>query len=190
MKTTLIVGLGAVGSHVALAMRNEGRLVLCDHDRVEAKNLMAQNYAGDCVGDNKAHCTAQSLDAFEYLELSMLDCVPRKLALLNASHIMNGVDLVVDCTDNIAARTAMAEVASDLKLPLLHASVSADGSCGRSGWAPEFVPDAEEPGVPTCEDGAALPFYLMFGGLIATQAQAFLRTGEQRSAFLTAKNLI
>ena len=43
MKTVVIVGVGALGSHVALLGRNWGvQLKLVDFDRIEQKNTQAQ----------------------------------------------------------------------------------------------------------------------------------------------------
>jgi tRNA A37 threonylcarbamoyladenosine dehydratase len=41
-QTVIIVGVGALGSHLAQFLRNEANLFLIDFDRVEAKNMLSQ----------------------------------------------------------------------------------------------------------------------------------------------------
>ncbi len=49
-----IVGVGALGSHAALLLRNEADLKLIDFDKVDAKNTLAQFHARQSIGRNKA----------------------------------------------------------------------------------------------------------------------------------------
>ena len=50
-----IIGAGALGSHVALLLRNMKQgLTVCDFDRIETKNLQAQFHGKMGLGMNKA----------------------------------------------------------------------------------------------------------------------------------------
>ena len=51
----IFCGVGALGSHGAMACRNlEATLCFIDFDRVESKNLLSQAYVKPSVGKNKA----------------------------------------------------------------------------------------------------------------------------------------
>ena len=61
----LIVGLGAIGSHVALALRNiDAELTLCDFDVIEHKNTQAQFHLAKDVRKKKASAMRESLYGF------------------------------------------------------------------------------------------------------------------------------
>ena len=98
----LIVGLGGLGCPVALylAAAGIGELGLCDPDTVELSNLQRQ------ILYTEADC--------EQLKVS---CAKRELSALNPNLqinsyadkvsveiLSNNYDIVVDCTDNLAAR--------------------------------------------------------------------------------------
>lgn len=175
----VIVGVGALGSHVALLGRNwKPGLKLVDHDRVEMKNVLAQFHGKQGVGKNKAQGLAQGLLGFFGIRA---EAVPHKITSDNADVLLRGSELVLDCTDNVEARRVITESTMRLGLPCLHGALSADGSFGRVVWAEHFRPDTETPGQATCEDGEFLPFFGQVGGVMAGAAQQFLRTGAKQS---------
>ena len=98
----LIVGLGGLGCPVALylAAAGVGQLSLCDPDTVELSNLQRQILykEADC-GELKVSCAKRELSALNpHLQInSYADKV-------SAEILSNNVDIVVDCTDNLAAR--------------------------------------------------------------------------------------
>jgi adenylyltransferase/sulfurtransferase len=104
----LIVGLGGLGSPVALylAAAGVGELHLADFDRLDMSNLQRQ-VAHDTasVGLHKVDSAMARLSALNPL----IKLVPHRAAMdvdtLEAA--VSAVDLVLDCTDNFAVREAV-----------------------------------------------------------------------------------
>lgn len=98
----LIVGLGGLGCPVALylAAAGIGELSLCDPDIVEISNLQRQIlYRESDCGELKVDCAKRELLALNPdLQISC------HAAKVSAELILDNVDIVVDCTDNLAAR--------------------------------------------------------------------------------------
>lgn len=183
-----LVGNGALGSHTLLFLRNvKLPLRVIDFDGVESKNVMAQMHTNMSLGQNKA---VASQRAMQGMFGKKIEAIPHKLDGVNAKTLLASSKLVVDCTDNIAARKIIQEAAKTYEFPCLHASVSADGTFARILWTEHFVPDQETPGVATCEDGAALPFFGLVGAHVAHEALEFLKSGSKRSFQLTPTSLL
>ena len=197
----VLVGAGALGSHVAFAGRNVlVPLRVVDFDRVERKNCDAQVHSVTSVGHNKA----QALRAFFYGHFGVrIEAVPHKLVSDNV-HVLLGPRgrgepaprLVIDCTDNAEARRVIQEWVrepsenEDEYIPCLHGAVSADGTVARIVWSEHFVPDEAEPGVATCEDGRHLPFYSFAASQLVLVAWEFLETGRRRSIQVVAGGIM
>ncbi|WP_313132960.1 molybdopterin-synthase adenylyltransferase MoeB [Stutzerimonas nitrititolerans] len=104
----LIVGLGGLGSPVALylAAAGVGELHLADFDTVDATNLHRQILHGTTsVGRTKVDSAIERLKALNPL----VKVVPLRTAL-DADSLgpaVAAVDLVLDCTDNFAIREAV-----------------------------------------------------------------------------------
>lgn len=180
-----IIGVGALGSHVAMLLRNYD-LKLVDFDKIEQKNLQAQFHSKMGLRKNKAQSLAQMLQGMFGVKVHT---VPHKLTVTNAGSLIEGSELVIDCTDNLAARMNIQDFTKDY-IPCLHGAVSADGTFARIVWTEHFQPDAEgEDGEATCEDGEALPFFALSASLIAIEAQSFLKTEKKRSYQLTPTSI-
>ena len=183
MTTIAIVGLGALGSHVALALRNETATIkLIDFDIVEQKNTASQFHTRMSLRRNKAQALQQSLNGLWGIKVTT---VPHKLEDRNAEALLGGMDLVLDCTDNIAARQCMMTFCRDQSIPLLHGAMSADGTFARAIWTDLFKPDAESGDGATCEDGVNLPFHVLAGSTLAVAAQTFLKNGRKLNFDIT-----
>ncbi len=182
----VIIGLGALGSHVALFLRNStewSKLKLVDFDKVEAKNTAAQFHTTMSLRRNKATALGQALYSLFGVKV---DVVPHKLTRDNAEKLLWAADIVIDCTDNIAARQVIQAEVRDKGIPCIHGALSGDATFGRIVWDEDFVADAEgADGEATCEDGEALPFFGLAASLLASTAQEFLRSGKKRSFQLT-----
>jgi len=106
--SVLVVGAGALGSPVAayLAGAGVGRLGIVDGDAVELSNLHRQflHFTPD-VGAPKAESAAAKL---RFLNPDVhVEVYPATLEEGNAAALVEGQDLVVDCTDSFAARYAV-----------------------------------------------------------------------------------
>jgi len=177
MKKVTIVGVGALGSHVAYALRNEAHLKVIDFDKVEQKNTLSQFHGKAGVGANKTNSMKQ---AFAFLYGIKLDTVPHRLTEDNVHQLLDGSDLVIDCLDNEASRKIVQNHCRAGSIPCLHGALALGGTFGRSVWNEQFVIDKEDgPGQATCEDGAFLPFILLVSSFIARSAQEFLKNNKK-----------
>lgn len=178
MKIT-IVGGGATGSNMLFLVRNlKAEFTLIDHDRVERKNIMAQFHTMMSLSKNKAQALQQALKGLFGLTIK---AIPHKLKADNVEALLGGSDLVVDCTDNKEVRLVIQGFVKAKDIPCVHCSLSADGDFGRVVWTDLFNPEQETTGVPTCEDGAFLPFFGFAAAVMALVVQKFVEKGVKES---------
>lgn len=116
----LIVGLGGLGSPVALylAAAGVGELHLADFDTLDLTNLQRQVvHETSAVGQPKVDSAIARLKALNPL----VSLVPHRCALDadNIRALVEKVDLVVDCTDNFTIREAMNAACVTAKKPLV-----------------------------------------------------------------------
>lgn len=178
MKTVVIVGVGALGSHVVQFLRNEDvRLRIIDFDRVERKNTMSQFHAKSSVGRNKVMGLAKTMD---FLWGVKVDQVGHKLTSDNTGQLLGGYDVIVDCLDNAPARKLVSEYgwAEGGGSPILHGALAPEGGFGRVIWNDDFEADEGGEGAATCEDGAHLPFIAITAAYMARAVQVYLATGR------------
>lgn len=168
-----IVGVGALGSHVAQLLRNEAHINVVDFDRIESKNLLSQFHSKIGNGKYKALALQQMMN---YLWGTRIGAITNKLERTNLALLSTG-DLVIDCVDNVTARQLIQAHCREHKVPCVHGGLAADAQFGRVVWSERFVPDEADAGAPTCEDGAALPFIGIVSAYLARAAQMFLRDG-------------
>lgn len=115
-----VFGLGGLGSPVALylAAAGVGRLVLVDFDEVELSNLQRQiiHLTAD-LGRPKVESARDRLRALN--PEVRVDTVPRLLASAALDELIEGVDLVVDCTDNFPTRFGLNAACWRARKPLV-----------------------------------------------------------------------
>jgi molybdopterin/thiamine biosynthesis adenylyltransferase len=118
--SVLVVGAGALGSPVAtyLAGAGVGRLGIVDDGEVELSNLHRQHlhFTPD-LGVPKAHSAASKL---KFLNP---DIVVEPYQAAFAPAMVEGQDLVVDCTDSFAVRYAVNASCCAAGVPLVEAGV-------------------------------------------------------------------
>lgn len=134
--SALIVGLGGLGSPVALylAAAGVGRLGLCDADTVDLSNLQRQVlYTEADVGRPKAVCAARRLQALS--SATTFDVWPHRFEGALADTLTAGYDLIVDCTDNFATRFLIDDACRRHRRPWVHGSIG-----GFYGQVAAFVP--------------------------------------------------
>jgi molybdopterin/thiamine biosynthesis adenylyltransferase len=178
MSKIVIVGAGALGSHAALFLRNEVEdLKVIDFDRVEKKNVLSQFHSKSTVGKNKVQGLAATMN---FLFGRKIETVPHKLTNDNASQLLSGADLVLDCVDNLYTRNLLSTWKDDLEYALLHGALAPGGEFGRVIWDKDFQPDHEGEGEQaTCEDGEFLPFIALTAAYLAQAAQEFLKNDRK-----------
>ncbi len=189
--SVLVVGAGALGSPVAtyLAGAGVGRLGIVDEGDVELSNLHRQHlhFTPD-VGVPKASSAAAKLG---FLNPEIV--VEPYRAAFNAA-MVEGQDLVVDCTDSFAARYAINAACCQAGVPLVEGGVvgvsglvmairPGETACYRCAF-----PDAPPPGAaPSCAEAGILgPAAGVIGSLQALEAIKLLAglPGVLADAFL------
>lgn len=132
----LIVGAGGLGSPVVayLAAAGVGRLTIVDHDQVSVSNLNRQVlYRTADVAQSKAQLAAAFATALnpEVTAIPLTEPLDER----NAVGLVADHDVVVDGTDNIASRRAVAEAA------LLNGKTLICGAVGQlEGFVTVFPP--------------------------------------------------
>lgn len=121
----LVVGLGGLGCPAAqyLAGAGVGRLTLIDPDLVATHNLHRQVlYASADADRPKAEVARRRLLALD----AALDIDARPLALnpRNADALVAGHDVVLDCTDDLDAKLALARACARAGVPLVHGAAA------------------------------------------------------------------
>ncbi len=107
----------------SLARSGVRHLRVIDRDRVEERNLSTQPYQLDDVGGQKARVLAYSIYRAVGVEVSG-EAV--ELTERNATRLLKGSDLVIDCFDNSPSRASVAAYCREHSMPCLHAGL-ADG---------------------------------------------------------------
>jgi molybdopterin/thiamine biosynthesis adenylyltransferase len=170
----VILGVGALGSHLVQALRNERiRLVAVDFDRVEMKNVQSQFHFKNAVGKKKTDALKQ---AMQFCYGRKIEVVGNKLTADNVVQLLGGSDLIVDCLDNGEARRVVQGFARENAVACLHGALAADGEFGRVIWDEDFVIDEAVSGAATCEDGEFLPFIQLVSTYLACAVQRFVRS--------------
>jgi molybdopterin/thiamine biosynthesis adenylyltransferase len=184
-----IIGVGALGSHVAQFLRNEkAGLKVVDFDRIEAKNVQAQFHSAMRLGYNKADAIQNVMRGL--FRVAVSSC-PYKMVEDNARIVLKDSTLVLDCTDNLKSRNIISSYCKELTLPLLHGAMSASGDFARIIWDEHFIADHEgDDTAATCVDGEHLPFFAAASAFMSIEAQNFLKTGKKRSWQLTPSGIL
>ena len=116
--SALVVGVGGLGCPAALALAASGvgRIGLMDHDAVTLDNLARQilHRTGD-VGRLKVDSGADSIIGLS--AGAAMDKIPQRLTKENASRLIAPYDVVIDGSDNLAARLALNEACAQSAKP-------------------------------------------------------------------------
>ena len=179
----LIVGLGGLGSPVALylAAAGVGCLELADGDRVEASNLQRQILHGEA--DRGRPKVASARDRLAALDPRVrVEVRGERLADDALAAAVAAADLVVDATDDVATRYALNRSCLRYRRPLVSAAAirfeaqlstfdprRADSPCYRCLW-----PDAGELDAACAENGVIAPLVGVVGSLQALEVVRLL----------------
>jgi molybdopterin-synthase adenylyltransferase len=118
--TVLVVGLGGLGSPVAmyLAAAGVGHLMLADFDRVDLSNLQRQiAHTTARIGQSKVHSAEQMLRDLN--PDTKITCIAEQLTSEKLTEQVAGVTVVVDCSDNFSTRFAINAACVKHKVPLV-----------------------------------------------------------------------
>ncbi|MDN3638394.1 molybdopterin-synthase adenylyltransferase MoeB [Simiduia curdlanivorans] len=118
--TVLVIGVGGLGSPVALylAASGVGHLILCDDDKVELSNLQRQViHTTSRIGQQKATSAETSLkDLNPDCRLTLMHS---RLAGEQLDQAVQAADVVVDCSDNFDTRFALNQACKTFRKPLV-----------------------------------------------------------------------
>lgn len=181
----LVVGLGGLGSPAALylAAAGVGRLGLVEFDEVDASNLHRQVlYGAADEGRPKLEVAARRLR--EVNPEIGLDLIDTRIEPSNAADLVSGYDVVLDGTDNFAARYAVNDACVAAGICNVHGAVQRfeglvtvlahpDGPCYRC-----LFPDPPPPGmVPSCAEAGVIGVLPGTVGLLQATEAIKLLTG-------------
>jgi len=182
----LLAGLGGLGSPAALylAAAGVGTLGLLDHDTVARSNLQRQVlHADDAVGTPKTGSAADRLRAANPAVRTEL--IDLQVTADNAADCVRGWDVVIDGTDNFAARYALNDACAGAGIPLVYGAVMRFQGQVSVFWpahGPEMpcfrclLPEPPDRGAtPTCAEAGVLGVLPgIIGTLQATEALKIL----------------
>jgi len=118
--TALIVGLGGLGSPVALYLAAAGvhHLMLVDHDVVELSNLQRQViHRQDSLGTSKVNSAAATIATIN--PQTQVTTFPDALQGQALNDAVAQADVVLDCTDNFQVRYAINDACWARRVPLV-----------------------------------------------------------------------
>ena len=191
----LIVGAGGLGSPAIayLAAAGVGTLGIADFDTVALSNLQRQIiHTTASIGTSKTASAAAFAEALNPDPNIIRH--DEEFAAGNADSIVAEYQLVLDCTDNLAARRTTAAAAANAKVPLVTGAVSMyDGQLTclapyerdcegrhRPQLSDIFPADIDEAGLLACEQTGVLGATTgVIGSLMAVEAIKLITgTGE------------
>jgi len=127
-----VVGCGGLGGYILeeLARLGVGQIVAIDPDVFEEHNLNRQLLATiERLGTSKADAAVQRIA--EINPAVRVYPINDAFGSKNGGEMLDGVDLVIDAVDNIPARLDLAEVCTQLNIPLVHGAIA--------GWYGQVV---------------------------------------------------
>jgi adenylyltransferase/sulfurtransferase len=192
-----IVGCGALGTVAVnnLARAGVGKILIIDRDFVELNNLQRQMlFDENDVGAPKAVAAAEKIASIN----SDIEVHPiiKDINYTNIEEILNGVDLVIDGTDNIQTRMLINDVCIKNKIPWIYT-----GAIGTSGMSMNILPDKAcirclYPGIPkagslpTCDTMGVLNTITVIMGSIETTEAIKILLGFYDNIESTNSNLL
>ena len=155
--TVCVVGLGGLGSPVAmqLASMGVGKLRIVDSDIVETSNLQRQHlYSMDQVGLPKVEAASRRLMGLNpFIEI---EPIPLAVTSNNSGELIEGSDVVIGALDRMAPRYALNRACLESGTPLIHgAAVAYNGNVstiipGKTACLECFQGGIDDSQLPTC----------------------------------------
>ncbi|MCR5590268.1 MAG: ThiF family adenylyltransferase [Lachnospiraceae bacterium] len=184
----VVAGAGALGSPVIqyLAAAGVGTIKIIDHDSVAAGNL--QNQVIHSSRDINRPKAASARDTVRNIDKRIEVIAENQMITAdNAASLIEGFDLVIDCTDNYKARYVINDACILAGIPLVFGAIyQYEGQVGIFGYDGGpclrcIYPEPPEPGlVPTCAEGGTIsPLAGIIGSIQANEAlKLIIGTGE------------
>ena len=161
--SVLCVGAGGLGCPALqyLAAAGIGRIGIIDFDVVDESNLQRQIlFTTDQIGQNKAEATAVRLKALN--PEIQIDTYPEELTDQNAEKLFKRYDIIIDGTDNFAAKFLINDAAVKFEKPFIYGSILGfegqvavfnhnDGPCYRC-----LFPEPPSGHIPNCAEAGVI----------------------------------
>ena len=181
--TVLIVGLGGLGSPVALylAAAGVGELYLADFDTLDVSNLQRQIvHDSNALGALKVQSAQARLQGLN--PHIAVHAMSDKLTGENLPELLQRVDLVVDCTDNFTIRTQLNHACfAENKVLVSGAAIRGEGQVSvydpTNAESPCYhcvFGEGSEEGLTCSEAGVLGPLVGLIGSLQALEAMKML----------------
>ena len=179
----LLVGAGGLGSPAGLylAAAGVGTVRIVDDDVVDLSNLQRQILHTDArIGMPKVESASIALSALN--PYTVVEAINERISVENVECMLDGVDVVIDGTDNFATRYLLNDACVKLGKPLVYGAVhrfegqvSVFDAASKRGVAPCYrclFPDPPPPkAVPNCSQAGVLGVLPgVIGMLQATEA--------------------
>ena len=177
----LVIGAGGIGSGVipALAAAGVGLLRVADDDVVALSNLQRQTlFATTDIGRPKVAVMGERIAALN--PHVVVEALAERATPATLPALIDGVDLVIDGSDNFTTRLAVSDACTAAHVTLVSAAIAQfQGQVGTyRGWLPDapcyrcFVGDAHDPDdCDSCaEQGVLGAMVAMVGAFAAMEA--------------------
>lgn len=166
-----VVGVGAVGSNLALSLVRQGlgHITIADFDRIERDNLSTTVYTEDDL-------TRRKVDALEYILLSVNDAVEIEKIGHRVENMarFSKLAVVFDCTDTVQSRATIRHK------NVIHIGIN--DHYGEVCWDEHYkVPTHVPSGLRACDIPYSLNLILIVVGLAGDVLYNFLKTSEKKS---------
>lgn len=124
-KSVAIIGVGGLGGYVSslLARLPLAKLVLVDGDIFQQSNINRQIFCNQStLGQSKSHTAYEVLSKIGIV--NTIISIQERLDANNYETILQNIDLIVDCTDNIPSRLIIETASNALNIPIIHGAIS------------------------------------------------------------------
>ena len=153
----LMIGCGALGNHVGIGLigLGVGNIFLYDHDIIEDHNLNRQSlFCIEDIGQKKSESLKKRLN--ERNARVKIYANSDKVTEDNISLLLQNIDLVIDCVDNVETRQLVSRECLIKDIPLVHGGISWDGGqvgviTRKTACLSCIFPEKRQPGAP-CRD--------------------------------------
>ncbi|XOV85864.1 MAG: HesA/MoeB/ThiF family protein [Pseudomonadota bacterium] len=181
--TVLVMGLGGLGSPVALylAAAGVGHLILVDDDRVELTNLQRQIlHSTEALGRLKTESATETIHRIN--PATRITAVSRRLDEAGLSALLANTDLVVDGTDNFKTRFMVNDACVQTGTKLVSgAAIALEGQVMAMDPGSPTSPcyrclyqDASDENFNCAENGVAAPVVGIIGAVLAMETLKML----------------